>query len=113
MKSRLTPVFFKMDDAFNPDANMWEIGRQVVKVYKLKQNLFKLDMETGRQVVKVYELHRNFLFGMKERRKQWFVSSNPLPMRLTDNYLLQKAAKKFKESSIRSYSTYHSRIIYR
>ena len=96
MKSRLTPVCFEMGRAFNPDTEIWEVGRQVVLVYRLHGSLF---------------------FKMKERfkdgKKSWFASLNPRPMLHTDNPLLQKAAKKFKKSNIRSYSTYHSRIIYR
>jgi hypothetical protein len=96
MKSRLTPVCFEMGRAFNPDANTWETGRQIVLVYRFRQGV---------------------LFKMKERikdhKKQWFVSSNPLPMLSTDNLLLQKTAKKFKDRGIRSRSTYHSRVVYR
>ena len=97
MKSRLTPECFELDDAFNPDTNMWEKGRKVVKVYRF---------------------HRDFLFKMKERfkdgKKYWFVSFNPRPMLSTDNPLLQKTAKKFRDKSIiRGYSTYHSRLLYR
>lgn len=96
MKSRLTPVCFEMGRAFNPDTEIWEVGRQVILVYKL---------------------HGSLLFKMKERfkdgKKFWFVSSNPLPMLPSDNSLLQKTAKKYKYNEVRSYSTHHSRILYR
>ena len=103
MKSRLTPVCFDLDRAFNPDKNMWETGRQVVKVNRLDN------------VTPIYG--SVVLFKMKERfkdgKKYWFVSSNPLPMLSIDNTLLQKTAKKFKYSDIKSYSTYHNRLLYR
>ena len=96
MKTRLTPVCFEMGRAFNLDTEIWEVGRQVVLVYKL---------------------HGSLLFKMKERikdgKKSWFVSSNPRPMLPTDNPLLQKTAKKFKYNEVRSYSTYHNRSLYR
>ena len=92
MKSRLTPVCFELGRAFNPDRDIWEIGRQVVLVY---------------------HLYHDLLFKMKERRKKWYVSSNPRPMLYADNYFLQRAARKFKNSGIEGYSTYHDRVVYR
>ena len=92
MKSRLTPVCFELGRAFNPDRDIWEIGRQVVLVY---------------------HLYHDLLFKMKERRKKWYVSSNPRPMLYADNCFLQRAASKFKNSNIKGYSTYHDRVVYR
>ena len=104
MKSHLTPVSFDMGrQVFNPDKDKWEIGRQVVIVY--------------RQDYTVPVYNSIILFKMKERfqkgKKYWFVSCNPLPMLPTDNPLLQKTAKKFKYSDIKSYSVYCSKNIYR
>ena len=86
MKSRLTPVCFELG------RGTWEIGRQVVFVYSLYHDL---------------------LFKIKERGKKWYVSSNPRPMLFADNYFLQRAARKFKNSDIKGYSTYHDRVVYR